>query len=349
MEKKRKMKRLAQIAICVLIGLLAGCGKSKPVLHLYCWADYISPDLIRTFEKVNNCRVIYDTFDSNEAMVAKLQAGATGYDIIFPSHYVVNSLAESGKLAEIDQSKLICLDNLDKELLAAMPDSACKYSVPYTLSYTGIGYNKDAVKDFKPSWTMFNRSDLQRRATLLDDKREVIGAALLTAGLDPNSTKPEDLLKAKEIIKVWIGNVSKFENEQYKNGLASNEFHLVMGYSGDLMQIIEENPSLAFVIPDEGALMSCDVMVIPATAPNPDLAYAFINFIHDPTNAAENIEYTCYLSPNKAAYPLLPDSIKKNPAIFLDRKILEKSRFTIDQKEGEAAFNKLWEDIKAGR
>ena len=343
------MKRLAQIAICVLIGLLAGCGKSKPVLHLYCWADYISPDLIRTFEKVNNCRVIYDTFDSNEAMVAKLQAGATGYDIIFPSHYVVNSLAESGKLAEIDQSKLICLDNLDKELLAAMPDSACKYSVPYTLSYTGIGYNKDAVKDFKPSWTMFNRSDLQRRATLLDDKREVIGAALLTAGLDPNSTKPEDLLKAKEIIKVWIGNVSKFENEQYKNGLASNEFHLVMGYSGDLMQIIEENPSLAFVIPDEGALMSCDVMVIPATAPNPDLAYAFINFIHDPTNAAENIEYTCYLSPNKAAYPLLPDSIKKNPAIFLDRKILEKSRFTIDQKEGEAAFNKLWEDIKAGR
>lgn len=342
------MKRLAQIAICVLLGLFAGC-KSKPTLHLYCWADYISPDLIRTFEKANNCRVVYDTFDSNEAMFAKLQAGATGYDIIFPSHYVVDSLVQNGKLAELDHSKLICLEHLDKEVLAVMPDKDCKYSVPYTMSYTGIGYNKETVKDFKPSWTMFDRKDLQRRATLLDDKREVIGAALLTAGLDPNSTKPEDLQKAKEIIKGWAANVSKFENEQYKNGLASNEFHLVMGYSGDLMQIIEENPNLAFVIPEEGALMSCDVMVIPATAPNPELAYAFINFIHDPTNAAQNIEYTYYLSPNKDAYPMLPESIRKNPGIFIERRVFERSRFTVDQKEGEAEFNKLWEEIKAGR
>ena len=115
------------------------------------------------------------------------------------------------------------------------------------------------------------------------------------------------------------------------------------------MQIIEENPNLAFVIPEEGALMSCDVMVIPATAPNPELAYAFINFIHDPTNAAQNIEYTYYLSPNKDAYPMLPESIRKNPGIFIERRIFERSRFTVDQKEGEAAFNKLWEEIKAGR
>lgn len=343
------MKRFTGLVLCLVAALLSGCGKSKPTLHLFCWADYISPELIRVFEQANQCRVVYDTFDSNEALLAKLQAGATGYDLIFPSHYMVDSLAASGKLTELDHSKLLCLQYLDQEVLKAMPDPQCKYSVPYTMSYTGIGYNKNTVKDFKPSWTMFERNDLQRRATLLDDKREVIGAALLTLGLDPNSTKSEDLAKAKALIAKWTPNISKFENEQYKNGLASNEFHLVMGYSGDLMQIVDENPNLAFVIPEEGALMCCDMLCIPSTAKNPDLAYAFINFIHDPANAAKNMEFTFYLSPNVNAYKLIPEELRNNPAMFIEKRIFERSRFTIDQKEDEVQFNNLWEEIKAGK
>ena len=326
-----------------------GCKNSKPTLHLFCWADYISPELIAAFEKENGCRVVYDTFDSNEALLAKLQAGATGYDIIFPSHYVVDTLAKTGTIAKIDHTKLTIMDHLDRDVLAQMPDKDCNYSIPYMMSYTGIGYNKEAVKDFEPSWRMFERTDLQKRATLLDDKREVIGAALLTLNLDPNSTNPEDLAKAKELIKKWIKNVSKFENEQYKNGIASKEFFIVMGYSGDMMQVVEENEHVGFVLPKEGVLMSCDVLAIPTTAKNPDLAYKFINFIHAPENAAENTEFTCYLCPNKDAYPLLSDDIKNNPAIFIDKEIFAKSRFTIDQGESEAILNKLWEDIKAGK
>ncbi len=326
-----------------------GCKKSKPTLHLFCWADYISPELIAAFEKENGCRVVYDTFDSNEALLAKLQAGATGYDIIFPSHYVVDTLAKTGTIAKLDHAQLTIMDRLDPDVLAQMPDRDCEYAIPYMMSYTGIGYNKEAVKDFEPSWHMFERTDLQKRATLLDDKREVIGAALLTLNLDPNSTNPEDLAKAKDLIKMWIKNVSKFENEQYKNGIASKEFFIVMGYSGDMMQVVEENDHVGFVIPKEGALMSCDVLAIPTTAKNPDLAYKFINFIHDPENAAENTEFTCYLCPNKDAYPLLSDDIKNNPAIFIDKEIFAKSRFTIDQGASEAVLNKLWEDIKAGK
>ncbi|MBQ6474234.1 MAG: spermidine/putrescine ABC transporter substrate-binding protein [Victivallales bacterium] len=205
-------KRLFGVLALLAVVMLTGCRK-KETLHLFCWADYISPDLIEQFEKENNCRVVYDTFDSNEALLAKLQAGATGYDLIFPSHYVVSILAKSGKLAEIDHSRLDMLDHLDPAVMASLPDKDCKYSIPYMMSYTGIGYVKDGIKDFQPSWTMFERSDLQKRATLLDDKREVIGAALLTLGLDPNSTNPSDLARAKVVFQKWLQNISKFENE----------------------------------------------------------------------------------------------------------------------------------------
>ncbi|MBR4223047.1 MAG: spermidine/putrescine ABC transporter substrate-binding protein [Victivallales bacterium] len=347
------MKKSVFVLIALLVASLAafvGCfGSSKQTLHLYCWADYISPELIEAFEKENNCRVVYDTFDSNEALLAKLQAGASGYDIIFPSHYVVDSLASSGKLQKLDHSKLTIMNHLDPEVLAQLPDKQCEYVIPYMMSYTGIGYNKDVIKDFEPSWKMFERNDLQKRATLLDDKREVIGAALLYLGLDPNSINADDLAKAKALIKQWLANVSKLENEQYKNGIASKEFSLVMGYSGDMVQVVDENPHVAFVLPKEGVLMSCDVLAIPSTAKNVDLAYKFINFIHTPENAASNTEYVFYLCPNKDAYSLLPEEIKHNPAVFIDKDIFEKSRFTIDHGEQEVILNKLWEELKAGR
>ena len=346
-----KKRLFVMIALLVAsVAALVGCfGSGKPTLHLYCWADYISPELIEAFEQENNCRVVYDTFDSNEALLAKLQAGATGYDLIFPSHYVVETLVTSGKLMKLDPNKLTIIDQLDPQVLAELPDPNCEYVVPYMMSYTGIGYNKEVIKDFEPSWRMFERTDLQKRATLLDDKREVIGAALLTLGLDPNSLKAEDLAKAKEVIKKWMANVSKLENEQYKNGIASKEFSLVMGYSGDMVQVVDENPHVAFAIPKEGVLMSCDVLAIPATAKNADLAYKFINFIHTPKNAAANTEYVFYLCPNKGAYPLLSEEIKQNPAIFLDREVFAHSRFTLDHGEKEAILNKLWEEIKANR
>ena len=334
------------LVACVLFFI--GC-KKKPTLHIYCWADYIAPELIEKFEEENECRVVYDTFDSNEILLAKLQAGATGYDLIFPSNYVVEMMANSGIISKIDHSRLSVISHLDSDVLKQMPDKDCEYSIPYMMSYTGIGYNKDVIKDAEPSWSLFERTDFQKRASLLDDKREVIGCAMLSLGLDPNSVNPDDLKRAKEVILKWKSNVSKFENEQYKNGLASKEFVLVMGYSGDVIQIMDDNPHVGFVIPKEGGTMACDVMAIPTTASNTDLAYRFINFIHQPENAAVNMEYVCYFCPNKDAYDLVSDELKSNPAVFVGKETFSKCRFIIDQKENEHFFNELWEEIKIGK
>ncbi len=343
-------KILLALSALVLSLCFFGCWKSKETLYLYCWADYVSPDLIKSFETAYNCRVVYDTFDSNEQMYAKLKAGATGYDLIVPSHYIVELMVKDQMLLKLDKEQLPNLQYLDEHVVALMPDSECIYSVPYMMSYTGLGYNKEKVSDFKPSWTMLERADLKGRMTLLDDAAEVIGAALLVMGEDPNSTDPDVLEEARQMIMKWRVNAAKFENEQYKNGLASGEFFLVMGYSGDVMQAIEESPDqLDFVIPDEGTMLSCDVMVVPAQAKNPALAHQFINFLHEPKNAAENTEFCFYRCPNKGAYPLLSEEIKNNKAVFVDDKVLEKSVFTHEPEgEGKIRRNEIWSKIKAG-
>lgn len=347
-------KRFFTFACLVFVFSLStfflSCSKRRDVLHLYCWADYVSPDLIKAFEREFQCRVVYDTFDSNEQMYAKLKAGAGGYDVIVPSHYLVDLMANDGMLQKLDHSYMPNISYLDQSIVSLMPDKECNYSVPYMMSYTGIGYNKKKVPQFKPTWNMLEDASLKGRMTMLDDFAEVIGAALLVLERDPNSCEPDDLEEARKLIMKWRANVAKFENEQYKNGLASGEFHLVMGYSGDVMQIIEENPEeLEFVIPDEGTMLACDVMVISANAPNLTLAYEFINFLHDPQHAADNTEYCYYRCPNTGAYPLLSDEIKNNKAVFVDDKVLEKSVFTIEP-DGPAKQRRteLWSKIKAG-
>lgn len=345
-----QMRRIVSLLFAVAMAfVMSGCGKEKPTLHLFCWADYVAPELIAKFEKENGCKIVYDTFDSNEALLAKLQAGATGYDLIFPSHYVLDMLANKGLISQLDHTRLEMLDRLDKEVLAKLPDPECEFSVPYMLSYTGIGYNNEVLKDIEPSWGLFNRTDLNRRACMLDDKREVIGAALIYLGFDPNSTDTDELAKAMDVIRGWMRNVCKLENEQYKNGIASREFTLVMGYSGDIAQVVEENPHVTFAIPKEGTAMSCDVLAIPSSARNIDLAYKFINFIHDPANAAENMEFTQYLCPNTEACGMASEELKANPAVFVDKDVFAKCRFINDQGENEHLFNEMWDDIKAGR
>lgn len=334
------------VLLIVVIGFLDGI-KKKPTLKIYNWADYIAPELIEKFEKDNNCKIIYDTFDSNEALLAKLQAGAEGYDLIFPSHYVIDTLVMNKKLQVIDRNRLTMYEYLDEDVLAQLPPGCLMFSMPYMMSYTGIGYNKDVIKDFKPSWSMFDREDFHRRATLLDDKKEVIGAALMYLGLDANSINEADLAKAKEVILKWKKNIVKLENEQYKNGLATKEFILSMGYSGDVIQVVKENSHLNFAIPEEGTMINCDMMAIPNTAKNIDLAYKFINFIHEPKNAAINMEYVYFPCPNKEAYKLISDELKTNPAMFISDEIFKKSKFTENHGDKEAILNRLWDDIKA--
>ncbi len=337
--------RMLSLALCSVL-LATGCAR-KPALHVYNWTDYMNPDLIAQFEKEFDCKVVRDFYDSNEAMFAKIKAGGGGYDVIFPSGYMISIMRQQGMLQKLDLSLIPNLKHIDPLLVPLISDPAMTYSVPYMAGSTGIGYVTNRIPDFVPSWTMFDRADLKGRITLLNDMRETIGAALKSLGFSYNTTNVQELEQARDVVIRWKRNIAKFESDQYKNGLVSAEFLMTHGFSGDVLQVVAENEGIAFVVPQEGTSIAIDEMVIPATAKQVGLAHAFINFMHRPEVAAANIEYVHYRCPNVAAYERLPPEVRNDPTIFLPDAVLQRCEVIKDLGEDNARFARIWDQIKA--
>jgi spermidine/putrescine transport system substrate-binding protein len=343
-ERAALVAGLAAMAMAIV-----ACGKAGPVLSVYTWSDYIKPELVRRFEREQGCRVVIDTFESNEAMYAKLRAGATGYDLLTPSSYMVSLMHAQGLVRRLDRSLLPNLVHVDPDYLAMAIDKTMDHSVPYMITNTGIAYLEGRVKDVVPSWRMFGRADLRGRMTMFNDMRETIGAALKCLGYSINSTSEGELAEAEALLLEWRKNLAKFDNEQYKIGLASGEFLLVHAWSGDIFQVRRENPDVRFFVPEEGTVISCDDLVIPSDARRVALAHAFINFLLDPGVAAENTTFIYYLCPNRDSYPLLPAEIRDNPGIFLAPGIRAKSEMIGDIGAANALYIKVWDRLKSSR
>jgi spermidine/putrescine transport system substrate-binding protein len=347
------MKFMARLRL-LLAAAVTLCGTAvstfaAETLHVYNWADYVSPDLVTRFEKENDCKVVIDTFDSNETMFAKIKAGGTGYDLIFPTSYMVKVMQQEGMLADIDKAQVPNLKNVDPEALTKVYDTKMAHSVPYTMGYAVFAYRKDKLKDVEPSWAVFARKDLKKRATLFDDMRETIGAALKQLGYSLNTRDEKQLAEARDLVIQWKKNIAKFDNEGYKAGLDSGEFILVQGYSGDLFQVAQENEKVAIAIPKEGVSIGCDQMVIPKNAPQPKLAHKFINFLLDADVSAENMEWMGYLCPNKEGLKKVSEDFLKNPAVNIPDAIKAKSEVLEELGPDLAKYTKVWDEIKAAK
>ncbi len=343
------LTKLAMTAAVAAFAVFAAtsCGASKKSLHVYNWGDYIDPSIVKQFEKEFNCKVKMDFFDSNESMYAKIKAGGGGYDLIVPSSYYADIMFKQKMVQPLDKSKLPNVANVDPEYLKKAVDSKMEYCVPYLISFTGIGYNKDKVKNFRPSWRMFEDASLKGRCVILNDPREGMGAALRTLGFSLNTVKQDEIDKAVKLLVEWKSNIAKFDVDEAKRGIASGEFWLIQNYNGDMLQAKEENKSVEFVIPEEGGSFSADTLVIPVGAAEPELALSFINFIHSPAISARNMQFTKYLSPNLPAQKLLPEEFRSNPAVFPLPEIWAKCEVIRDLGEANALYSKAWDAVKA--
>jgi spermidine/putrescine transport system substrate-binding protein len=324
----------------------AGSGGAKQTLTVFTWADYLSEEAKSSFEKANNCTVVIDTFDSNEAMLAKLESGASGYDILVPSSYAVQALKRKDMIQSLDHSKLPNLKNVDSDYLTKALDAKMEFSVPYMLAPTCLCYLASKVQNPDNSWAMLDRADLKGRITLLDDMREVLGAALKFLGHPLNSVDPAQLAAARDIAIGWKKNIAKFENEQYKTGIASGEFYLVHGYAGDLIQASEENEDMRIFIPKEGTSFPCDDLCIPKGAKNLDLAHAFINHLADAEVAAENMEWIGYRAPNSAAYPHLSEDFRGSELLFPPADLFAKCEPIGDLSDKLPLWTAEWDKVK---
>jgi spermidine/putrescine transport system substrate-binding protein len=329
------------IVVFSVFFLLSSCNKSN-VLRIYNWADYIPEEVIQQFEKEYNCKVIYDTFASNEEMFAKIKSGGTGYDIVFPSGDHVKMMINEGLLEKLDLSKIPNFKNIDPIVLSKTTyDPNHEYSVPYMMGTTGLIVNKKYLKDYEKSWSIYERADLKGKMTLLDDMREVFGAALKYLGYSVNTTNPDEIEQAKQVILKWKENIVKFDATTYAQGVVNGEFWVVHGYPENVFQLIPEEDleNFEFFVPKEGGTLWIDNMVILKDAKNKDLAYKFINFILRPEIAAQISDYLMIPSPITDAQKYK----KVEPLYTLD----ELSNCEIIDYIGEHIdlYNKAWEEI----
>lgn len=326
--------------------LLVGCGENREkTLHIYVWSDYIHPEVIAAFEEKFDCRVLIDTFDSNESMVAKLLVGGGGYDLIFPTQYFVQILDGQELLYPLDRKKIPNLKNIDWDELESFHIPLFKKAVPYLISTTGIGYRTERVKE-PTSWKIFGDKSFKGRMTLLNDVREVLGVALLTLGYSVNSTSREEIVEATRLVLKWRENIAKFDSD-YKNGIASSEFLLSQAYSGEIQQVILESPEVDFSLPIEGGIVSADMMVIPLGAEAIDLAHDFINFLLKPKMARLNMEYAYGNPVNRPMFEALPRSFQENTLIFPTPEEIKRCYPILDVGAATLYYNEAWNKIKS--
>ncbi len=329
-------------------------------LHIYTWSDYIAPEVIQGFEKALGVKVVVDTFDSNEAMYAKLKAGGTGYDIMMPSSYQIAQMAKDGMIEKIDHAKC---PNVKKNFASGFAkqiiDPAFTYNVPYTVTYTGFMYLKGKVPEGVEvaSWKALANPAFKGRVTLLDDMREVIGGGLMALGHPINSTDPKEIDAAVAEVLKWKPNSRKFDAESYKTEVASGATWIGHGYSTDATQIIvgdeeegsKPRPDIGFALPKEGYTIAFDEMVVAKDARRKDLAYAFINYIYDGEVAKANMEYICGPNPVQPGIDLLEADYRK--LIILDDATIARGQVLkgfADQPAVQELYNKAWDRIKAG-
>jgi spermidine/putrescine transport system substrate-binding protein len=332
------------------------CGDASQLsdsISFYNWSDYIDPEILTMFEEECGVEVVYDTFSSNEDLLAKLQGGATGYDLIVPSDYMVTIMVQLGLLKELDHANIPNLAHIHERFLDAPFDPGNRYSVPYQWGTAGIGYDADQVTPPPTSLAAFfdpaQAEGYAGKLSLLNDSRETIGAALKYLGYSMNSTDPAQLEEAKQVILAIKPYVLTFDSDTYSDLLVSGETVIGHGWNGGFYQAIFENEdrNIAFVVPEEGLTLFTDNLAIPASAPNPYTAEVLINYLNDPEIAAMITNFTYYASPNQAALEFIVDEIKNDPGIYPPQEVLDNTEFIVDVGEATQLYERIWTEIKA--
>lgn len=340
------MKKTILLILAILT--MVACGKKeedKNILYIFNWSDYMPQEVLDDFYKETGVKVIQDSYSSNEEMYAKVAAGGTGYDLLFPSADFQEIMIKQDMVQKLDKALLPNIKELDPHILDKIDyDKNLDYTVPYAVGATGIAVNKKFVKDYEKSYNIFENAKLKGKMTLLDDGREVITSALTYNGFDPRTTKTGELAVAKETIQKWKQNIIKFDSESFGKGFANEEFWVVQGYYENIAaQISEENKgNFEFFIPEKGGTMYIDSMVIPKDAKNIENAHKFINYIHTPEVYAKIIDYFEIPSINMGAEKLRET---KAPYSIAD---LERTTLLKDLGEALEIHNNIWTEIKAG-
>jgi len=356
------MKKLFATAALLVTGIAAAVSaQAADELHLYNWNNYIAPETVQRFEAFCKCKVVQTYYGDNEEMLAKLAAGAKGYDIIVPTGNALDALIKQKALKPLDKSQLPNIKNMNPAYMNTDFDKGNQYSVPYAYTITLIGYNDQKVKELGvpvDSWaTIFDPAILAKikgKVTVLDSANELMAAAMKYRGYSVNDTDEKHWEEAKNVILRAKPYWAAFNGTSYIKELTVGNIWVVHGYSSDIFQadIDAQKAGRKFHIraslPKEGAVLALDNMVIHKDAPRPDLALKFINFMMDGKNAAELTNLIGSGNPNADAAKYIKPEIAKNTAIFPDKATLARLEMLKDLNgKQRRALNRIWTEIRA--
>ena len=361
--------------ICVLLFVMALAGSATSAaaaeekrLYLYNWTDFIGRNTLARFQQLTGIKVIYDVYDSDESMDARLLAGSSGYDVVIASAEFYGREIKAGVYLPLDKSKLPGLKNLDPRVFEAQgaydPDN--RYAVPYMHAMNGFAYNVDMIKARMPNAPVnsldmiFKPEILEKFAdcgvTFLDSPQDALQLALKYLGLDPNSTKIEDYKAVEALLLKVRPYVRSFDSAEYMNGLANQEICIAMSWSSDYAlaharaKAVGVDVKLAFSVPKEGANETYASLLIPVGAPHLEAAYQFINYILRPEVIADITNEIFYGNDNLLARPLIKASILNDPTLYPTAQI-ESRLYRSDETSAatERMRTRTWTRVKTAK
>jgi spermidine/putrescine transport system substrate-binding protein len=346
--------------LLLALALVAAAAQAEDVLHLYNWNNYISDETLARFEQRCHCRVKQDYYSDNEEMLAKLEAGAVGYDLLVPTGNAVESLIRRDALRSLDKAQLPHLANIKPEFRNPWYDPGNRYSVPYATTVTLIGFSVEKLRALDlptDTWALiFEPKYLEKikgRVTVLNSQRELMAAAMRYLGHSVQETEPARWEEAKRLILRAKPYWATFSNSTYIKDLAIGNIWVAHGYSNDMFRAREDAKAagrpftIGFTTPKEGAVLAIDSWVLHKSGRRPDLAHQFIDFMLEGDNAADVSNLIGAGNPNAAAMPHINAGIAADPAIFPTAQTLERLEMLRDfDPKLRRTLSRMWTEIK---
>lgn len=354
----KKFKTLGALALSSLLtmSLFSGCGKSETsnddnVIYFYNCGDYIDEDLLTKFTEETGIKVDYSTYDTNEIMYQKVKSTPGTYDLVVPSDYMIEKMIKEDMLEKLDFNNIPNYKYIDEEFKNLAYDPENEYSVPYMWGTIGLIYNPDVVTDPVDSWDiLWNTKYANKQVIMFDSMRDSLGIALKKLGYSMNSTDPDEIESATQALIEQKRTMDPlYYVDEVKDKMITEEAAIAPVWSGDAAYIISENPKLKFALPKEGTNKWFDAMAIPKGAKHKENAEKLINFLCDPENALQNVEYIEYSTPNKAAYEMLDDEVKNNESFYPPKSVLDKCEVFVDIGDKLKLYDDAWMKVKTSR
>ena len=348
------MKKIVTImvSLAMLLALCAGCGnsgkdESKGVVNVYNWGEYIGEDIVAQFEKETGIKVNYKTYDTNEALYSVLKQGGVSYDVIIPSDYMISRMISEDMLEKIDFSNIPNMSMIEDQWSGMEYDPSGEYTVPYLSGTVGIIYNTTMIDEEVTSWSALFDEKYSGQILMFDNSRDALGIALKYLGYSLNTTDKAELNEAFELLLSQKPLLQGYVMDQIFDKLESGEAAIGPYYAGDYLTMVENNPDLAFVVPEEGSNRFVDAMCIPKGAANKENAEAFINFMCKTEVALENADYVGYTSPNKEVEALLELDEESSMISYPSEEILSRCEFFINLPQDILdAYDGYWVRLK---